>query len=81
METKRCPRCGVFHINDSEVCASCYQKDLKELKEMQNFMDTYSLTYEDLAKKETMNNIIASTGVNYEKFNRFMDSYLKEDLN
>lgn len=72
MEVNRCARCGGFHMMSDTICAKCYDKEMEEVKLIEEqFKGLEKVDYSNIADASKVTNISA------ERIERYLDTYLK----
>jgi hypothetical protein len=75
MEFKKCARCGIFFLSDSEVCPKCQPKDECEIAKVTNYINENDITNCSVA------HLSINTGVSLKNLNRYLNTNVIPKIN
>ncbi len=72
MEVSKCARCGGFHLTSDPICAKCQEKEMLEVKALEEqFAGLDKINYDHIAEASK------NTNISGERIERYLETYLK----
>ena len=66
LEAKKCARCGVMYISESDVCGKCQQKDGADMNKLKGYLER------ELGSIDSTVNLSQATGISPKNLERYL---------